>query len=524
MREALYDARTNSLILRVPDPLRVREAIPKSRLLTHPEYTVAVQYSGDAVKILRNLGISAPGPIHFHYDWPGKYAPWTHQRDMADVLTTNRRVFNLSDMGTGKSAATLWAADYLMTTGRIRRALILSPLSTIDRVWMHDLFDVLMHRSAVLVYGSRERRLDALKMDVDFYVMNHDGVTIPDVHRAISQRPDIDLIVVDEGSMFRNHDTKKYKALAKLIRPDHRLWWLTATPCPNAPTDAWAQAKLVNPARVPTYFGSFKRQTMQQVSTFKWVARPEAYTAAFSALQPAVRYRKQDCLDLPPVTYADRQATLTPEQRDAFQSMKLKMMMEAGEPITAVNAADRITKLRQILAGAIKDPVTGIYHTLPFSPRLQVLKDAIEQANAKVIVVVPFTGIIHALHEALAGDISTAILNGEIPPRQRDRIIQQFKTEADPHVLLCHPRVMSHGLNLTEADTTIFYAPIYSNDEYQQVQERFNRAGQTRKMTVVRIAAHPLEWEIYRTLANRGNTQQTILDLYKHITTSDTTA
>jgi uncharacterized DUF497 family protein len=62
---------------------------------------------------------------------------------------------------------------------------------------------------------------------------------------------------------------------------------------------------------------------------------------------------------------------------------------------------------------------------------------------------------------------------------------------------------MSHGLNLTEADTLIFYAPIYSNDEFQQVTERFNRAGQKNKMTIVRMAAHPLEWEIYRLLANR---------------------
>jgi uncharacterized DUF497 family protein len=65
------------------------------------------------------------------------------------------------------------------------------------------------------------------------------------------------------------------------------------------------------------------------------------------------------------------------------------------------------------------------------------------------------------------------------------------------------PEGHGHGLNLTEADTLIFYAPIYSNDEFQQVTERFNRAGQVNKMTIVRMAAHPLEWEIYRLLANR---------------------
>jgi hypothetical protein len=77
---------------------------------------------------------------------------------------------------------------------------------------------------------------------------------------------------------------------------------------------------------------------------------------------------------------------------------------------------------------------------------------------------------------------------------------------------------MSHGLNLTEADTLIFYAPIYSNDEFQQVTERFNRAGQTRKMTIIRMAAHPLEWDVYKLLANRQSVQSSILNLYKQVT------
>ena len=100
----------------------------------------------------------------------------------------------------------------------------------------------------------------------------------------------------------------------------------------------------------------------------------------------------------------------------------------------------------------------------------------------------------------------------------RDRIIKAFKETPDPHVLLCHPKVMAHGLNLTEADTLIFYAPIYSNDEYQQVVERFNRSGQTRKMTVIRIAAHNVEWAIYKMVDNKKVTQDNILNLYEAIT------
>jgi SNF2 family DNA or RNA helicase len=510
---------TNSLLLRVLDPFAFREVIPKSKVINHPDYNLAVRSSLDTVKLLQNMGVAAPSPMQTEYRWPGKYRPWEHQRVMAEFCTMHKRCFNLSEMGTGKSAATLWAADYLLEQKAIRKVLILSPLSTLERVWMNDIFDVLMHRVAATVYGSREQRLEALEVNADFYVMNHDGISITPVMDAIRRRPDIDLVVVDEGSMFRNHDTKKYKALKRMLRPDMRLWWLTATPCPNAPTDAWAQASLVNPTRVPKFHGAFKRATMLQVSTFKWVPRPDAYTTAFNAMQPAVRFKKADCIDLPPVVYEDRQCGLTKEQRSAFAEMKDKMQTEARHtPITAVNAADKITKLRQILCGVVKDPASERYVVLPHGPRIEVLRECIEQANAKVIIVVPFKGIIQSLADTISATHSVAVLNGDVSKAQRDRIVLQFKTEADPHVLLCHPKVMSHGLNLTEADTTIFYAPIYSNDEYQQVQERFNRAGQKNKMTVIRMAAHPLEWEIYKMLEGRRLTQDSILGLYKTIT------
>jgi SNF2 family DNA or RNA helicase len=166
----------------------------------------------------------------------------------------------------------------------------------------------------------------------------------------------------------------------------------------------------------------------------------------------------------------------------------------------------------------VKDPETDEYISLPHGPRTSVLLEAIEQASAKVIVVVPFKGIIRELEGEVSKHHSVAVLNGDVSPKMRDSIIKAFKETPDPHVLLCHPKVMAHGLNLTEADTLIFYAPIYSNDEFQQVTERFNRAGQKRKMTIIRIAAHAVEWKIYAMVDNKKTTQDNILNLYETIT------
>jgi SNF2 family DNA or RNA helicase len=518
----LLHAPSRSILLETTDPLHIRDLLPQSKLLPpHGAYTVAVRHTIESTRVLRNLGHDVPAPIVSQYVWPGKYTPMAHQRVIADFCTMHKKMFNLSDPGVGKTAASLWAADWLMQTGRVRKVLVVAPLSTLERVWLNDIFDVLMHRKAITVHGTVEQRMKALATDVDFYVINHDGVTIRKVHEHLTQRSDIDLIIVDEGSMFRNAGTRKFKALKALIRPDQRLWVLTGTPCPNEPTDAWALAQLVNPAAVPRTFGQFRRQTMTQITSFKWVARPDAFTAAYEALQPAVRFRKSDCLDLPPVVTLNRQAPLSPDQEAAVRTMRTYMQTTAASTvITAVNAADTINKMRQILCGVVKNPeVKDDYVALDHAPRANVLMESIAEAGAKVLVIVPFKGIIKSLEQQIKKHYSVAVLNGDVSPRARDAIIRDFKTNPDPHVLLCHPKVMAHGLNLTEADMLIFYAPIYSNDEFQQVTERFNRAGQTRKMTIIRIAAHPLEWQIYKLIDERRLTQDNVLSLYKSLLT-----
>jgi SNF2 family DNA or RNA helicase len=134
-----------------------------------------------------------------------------------------------------------------------------------------------------------------------------------------------------------------------------------------------------------------------------------------------------------------------------------------------------------------------------------------------VIVVVPFKGIIRTLEKEMTDQgYSVEILNGDVSRTQRREIIKRFKDEVKPDVLLCHPQVMAHGLNLAEAATIIFYGPIYSAGQNQQVVDRIARPGQTHSMTIVRLGSGPLEWGIYRILDERGVTQENILSLYQN--------
>lgn len=513
---------TRSVLVRSRDPSKIRSIIPKSKDIAFQGHNVAVKHGVEETKVLRNMGVDVPSPIFSYYDWPG-FGPFEHQMATAAFCTYYNRGFILNDMGTGKTASALWAADFLMKEELMQRVMIVSPLSTLNLVWRNEIFQLFPQRTAQVLHGTRQQRFERLAQPVDFYVINHDGLEL--IERELIARKDIDTLLYDEASVLRNAGTNKWKTMRRILsaRPDLRVYLMTGTPCPNSPTDAWALARLVNPDGVPPYFGTFRRKTMSQVSTFKWVPKPEGFKIAYEAMQPAIRYRKEDCLDLPPLTFESREVEATPEQKAQFKEMKQKMVMMAnnavlaGEKIAAVNAADQILKLRQILCGVVKIPNTDKYEVLDHAPRLNALIECIEEAKAKVFVIVPFKGIIQTLADELSPHFTCEVVNGDVSKKQRDEIIGRFKSFQDPRVLLCHPKVVSHGLNLTEADTMVFFAPIYSNDEFLQSIERFNRPGQKHKMTVIKLGAHKLEWQLYASLENKKKMQDTILEMYTEL-------
>lgn len=521
-------AKSRSLLFQ-GDPAVIGAAVP-TVAVDGVGFNLAVRHTASSTMKLREIGVDAPSPIMSYYDWPkfkGIYDPFDHQRSMAEFMSLRPRCFNLGEMGTGKTNSVLWATDFLMKEGTVTGTAIVAPLSTLERVWVVAIMETVMHRKVVVVHGSREKRLKALATPADFYIINHEGLAIGPILEALRTHPTINHIVVDEGSKFRNSKTDKYRSLEKLVsNPKLRLWWLTGTPCPTGPDNAWAQIRLVNPGKVPKFFGAFRSRVMIEVSEHNWKPKAGSDKIVHEAMQPAIRVAKEDCLDLPPIIPVDLACEMSPEQDRAFKQMAAAMQVadkaahEGGTVITAVNAADRINKLRQIMLGSVKGP-NDTYVTYDYAPRLKVLFDAIEQAHAKVIVVAPFKGIIQDLEREIAKKYSVAMVNGDVSIGRRNKIFASFKENRDPHVLLCHPSVMSHGLNLVEADTLIFFGAMYGNDEYRQVIERYNRPPQDKKLTCVRIGCNPIEWAIYRSLDSDEQQQQQILKLYKSIINGD---
>lgn len=503
-----------ALLLSLRNPKRVTEVIPKSKEL--PDNKVLVRWGIDEAHVLKNLKIrNVPSPILAQYNWTGQHKPFDHQKTTAAFLTLHKRAFCFNEQGTGKTGSVIWAADYLMRIGKINRVLVICPLSIMDSAWRADLFKFAMHRTVDIAHGSADKRKKIIASNTEFVIINYDGVEI--VKDEIA-KGGFDLIVVDEANAYKNAQSKRWKVLNNLMTPKTWLWMLTGTPAAQSPLDAYGIAKLVNPDGVPRFFSSFRDMVMYKVTNFKWTPKEVATKVVFNALQPAIRFTKEECLDLPELTYVKREVALTKQQEKYYKILKTKMVMQAaGEQITSVNAAVNMNKLLQISCGAV---YSNDGETIEFDikNRYNALMEVIEESSQKVLVFVPFKHVIDILQKRLIADgIPTDVISGDVSAKKRTEIFNDFQTKAEPRVLVIQPQAAAHGVTLTAANTVVWWGPVASLETYAQANARVHRSGQRHPSTVVQLQGSPVERHVYKLLDEKIDVHSKVVDLYKDL-------
>jgi len=449
------------------------------------------------------------------YKWPGIHKPFAHQKTTTAFLIANKRAFCFNEAGTGKTSSVIWAADYLMEAGVMKKVLIVCPLSIMYSAWQSDLFKVAMHRKVGVAYGSAEKRKKIIKGDYEFVIINYDGIGI--VADEIKEA-NFDLVVIDEANAYKTATTQRWKTLRALLYPNTGLWLLTGTPAAQSPVDAFGLAKLVCPDRIPKFFTSWRDSVMYKVGQFRYIPKPNSKETVFKALQPAIRYTKNECLDLPDVMYQYRDAPLSSQQQKYYVRLKNDMLVKAaGEEISAVNAAAMLTKLLQLSGGAVYTD-SGEVLEFDIGPRLKVLKEVLDEASNKILIFVPYRHTIKILKDYLNRDgYSSEIINGEVSASDRASIFQRFQSSPDPHILIIQPQAASHGVTLTAADTIVFWSPVMSVETYIQCIARIDRVGQKNKMTVVHLEGSEVERRMYKMLEGKIDIHEKLVDLYQNI-------
>lgn len=487
---------------------------PAGRRFEHGgQWYLAVPHRLGTVRLLRNLGLDAPSPIHTQYDWSGG-TPFESQRTTADMCTIHRRAYVLSEMGVGKTRAVLWAYDYLRQMGEVRKLLVVAPLSTLTTVWENEVFEVFPHLRVKVLYGDRRKRKKLLAEDADIYVINHDGVEV--LHTDLFARSDIDAIIVDELASYRNAKNNRWKNLAPIVKRAEFAWGLTGSPTPNAPTDAYGQAKLLTPESVGFSFKAFKDRTMRQVSTFRWIERPDAINTVHAAMQPAVRFTRDQCFDLPPTTYTTLTCALAPAAQKAYKEMTDQLATQIkNHEITAANEGVKLSKLLQISAGFAYD-ADGTGHYVGGVDRIREIFQTIEAASGKVIVFAPFRYFVELLGAVLGKKYDVAVIHGDVAQAERTRIFAEFQKTDRIRVLVAHPATMAHGLTLTRANTIIWASPTNSLELYEQANARITRSGQGQNTYIVHIAGTKVEQHVYNRLRRKAALQGALLDLFEN--------
>lgn len=514
----LIDNKVISIKLKDQSAQIILDNIEKSEIINRSDgvTNVAVYWGLDEMTRLNQLlrfRKPLPSPITRDYNWPGLYKPFDHQRITAEFLSINPKSFCFNEAGTGKTSSALWASDYLMTQGKINKVLIICPLSIMYSAWQADVFNTCMHRTSVVCHGTRDKREKILNNDYDFYIINYDGVGI--VKEQIA-RMDFDLIIIDEANAYKSTTTSRWKILNKLLRPHTKLWMMTGTPASQSPLDAFGLARLVSPDRVPKFKNAWRDKVMYQVARFKWLPRPSSKNDVHRVLQPAIRFAKDECLDLPDVMYQTRDVELTPQASKYYRQLKNQMLIEAGgEQITAVNAAAGLNKLLQISGGAV---YTDTKEEVRFDikPRLNALLEAIEETQEKVLVFVPYRHTIQFVSEFLSNNnITNELIHGDVSATDRGHIINRFQSQDEPRVLIIQPQSASHGVTLTRANVVVFWSPVMSVEVYLQCIARMDRVGQKNKMTVVHLQGSDVEKRMYAMLRGKVDMHTKLVDLYR---------
>jgi SNF2 family DNA or RNA helicase len=486
----------------------------KQMIKVKDKYFIVLPFDDTTSTIFIRHGVDAPAPIEHYYGWPARYKPFKHQIATAKFFVAHRRAMCCNDIGTGKTLATLWAADYLMSKGIYKSVLIITPLSTTSLVWGDAIFESFPHRTFQILTGAAPARREKLAKKADFYIINHDGLKV--IEHALSERSDIGLVIVDEMAVYRNHSTDRYKTLLNLYGPETGvgMWGLTGAPMPHAPTDIWAQMRMINPTAVPRSFTRFRDEVMYKVTNFKWVPKRDWETRCQEVMKPCIRFTQAQCLDLPPVSYISHQAEKSPEQAKAYKQMMQECIADAaGGTIKAINEAVKLTKLLQIATGVVYG-IDGSVLNLSPSPKIAALKELVELSNNKILIFTPFKNSVSMLYKELSKSFSVKAVTGDTPVSQRNETFTEFQ-QGDLQIVVAHPKCIAHGITLTASSMVVWFAPIDDYEIYQQANGRISRAGQTKCQTVVHLECSEIERRVYERLKTKGSMQGVLLELLK---------
>lgn len=448
-----------------------------------------------------------------------KFRPHQYQEYATQRILDTPYIALLLEMGLGKTVSTLTAIDLLLNDYfDANRVLVIAPLRVADDTWAREIekWDHLQHLRISKVLGAAEIRRRALKTEADIYIINRENVEWL-VSEYGSKWP-FDTVVIDEFSSFKNHQSKRFRALRRVRPMIKRVIGLTGTPAPNSLMDLWAPVYLLDQGdRLGKTITGFRDRYFIPAErdghiVHKWRQKKEAEQRIYESISDiAVSMKAEDWLELPERIDLAVPVKLSSRARDLYEKLEEELLLPfADADVVANTAAVLSNKLLQMASGAVYDEDRGVKEI--HEAKLDSLEDIIESANGKPVMV--FYNFKHSLDRLQRRFPQARILR---KGKDGNEDIRAWNNDEIP-LLLLHPKSAGHGLNLQESScqTVVWYDQIWSLEEDQQANARVHRQGQTRRIIVMRLVAEgTMDEEAVAALERKATGQEALMQAVK---------
>ena len=440
----------------------------------------------------------------------------------------------LMEQGTGKSLVAVGLANYLRAKDLINWAMVVAP-NSLKGTWGADDGEILIHtppgtHRPVILRGTRDKRqahlmrelknlssggpLPWLITNVDEFAVNIDkgaaGVRFNGTLDLIKGWGPRGLLILDESSTCKNWKAQRTKALMALSRVFPYRLLLTGTPVESGPLDVWSQFEILQPGSLGfktalAFERTYARYERRVVHVAPGRTRIVNVIGGYQNLDDLMnrvakwsyRVRAADCLDLPPVIARKIPVELSTEQGRILRSLRDDKMADLGDGayLDGRNILTRMQKMAQVVGGWSK--AIGLdggdlgWRAMKSNPKLAALEDYLQTSMSdperKVVIFAehPETEIVALEEMADRNGWGSVVFHGSVKETIRDDRRQQFNTDPATRCFIAQWETAARGLNLTVADTVVFYTLTNRYGTWSQARKRIHRKGQTKTVTEV---------------------------------------